>query len=1157
MHTATTTTHPRPLSRLSLLAPALALAISALQPFSPSALSSAAAAIPLLPVVAHRGDSYNFPENTLASARGAIAARADGCECDIWITTDNHLVVFHDTVLNRVTDIVPPVDSNGTPVKIPVVTKTLAELKTLDAGRWKDEKFAGERIPTLPEWLAVLKPTATRPVIEIKMENIEPQVIADLRAAGMVDRAVAITFSKTIVQKIRALEPSLVIGWIYSNSKFKGPPRALADLITAGATEAGTPLVDLDDRLVTKELMDLLLARGFTIWVWAVDDPARMKQLYDWGVASITTNRPALLREVHAARAAVNNNAASRRGVACDALSPTKVPQAMPAAAAAAPAQSGLIADGIALFLPAGFPPEKIPASPALLACPRITAPLPAAWKPTLIPQFKVAGASSSRSREQDAPATLPQLQRPIENRKSKIKNTVTIPVSPADSLYGTGESTGPLLRNGQTSLLWNLDNPSYKLNNGLNLYQSHPWVLGVRPDGTAYGIIADTTWRAEIRLGSASTPAATATDATTTTATNNTTPAAPATGAAAPTVNRKPETVNRGGSAAASPAQIEFTSEGPAFPVIIIDRDSPQAVLRALADLTGHMELPPLWALGFQQSRWSYTPDSRVREIAAEFRARKIPCDVLWLDIDYMDGFRDFTFDPKTFPDPKTLNDWLHARGFKSVWMIDPGVKADDPAYPVFLDGNKRDAWVRDAAGAVYTGPVWPGPCVFPDFTRPDVRSWWAGLYRDYMARGLDGVWNDMNEPAVFNVPSKTMPEDNLHLGGPADGDLPALEPNTHARYHNIYGMLETRASRDGLLAANPDKRPFLLTRSTFLGGQRYAATWTGDNASTWKHLRVSIPMTLNLGLSGQPFNGPDIGGFNEKADPDLWGHWISMGAFFPFARAHTRGTINVKTANAKEGQGGGKSKTTAEIIHKEPWAFGPEVETAARLALEARYRLLPYYYTLFRESSLDGMPVMRPVFFADLRDPSLRAEQQVFLVGSDLLVIPRWAKTPALPKGIWREVTLVGEGKGAVENENSGENAAREKSKYQVTLKIRGGAIIPLGKVIQNTTEKSLDPLTLLICLDAQGAATGQLYEDAGEGYAYRDGDYLLTTYRAERDPTTNTVTVTIAAAEGTRPRPVRPIAIELLTPEGPRTATGQDGHPVKITCPPTPPP
>lgn len=683
---------------------------------------------------------------------------------------------------------------------------------------------------------------------------------------------------------------------------------------------------------------------------------------------------------------------------------------------------SGALGDGIALFLPADLPLARMPPSLCLLARPRPDQPLPASWAVT--PAFSY---SESRTR-------------------------ATIAVPAGTSLYGTGEVTGPLLRNGHTITLWNTDNYGYKDDDGRRLYQSHPWVLAVRPDGTAFGVIADSTWRAELALN----------------------------------------------------GKIEFTSDGPSFPVIVIDRASPPAVLQALAQLTGTMPLPPKWALGYQQSRWSYNPDARVREIAAEFRRRRIPCDVIWMDIDYMDGYRVFTFNPREFPRPRALNDYLHAHGFKSVWMIDPGVKAE-PGYRIYDSGTAANAWVQGAFGTAYHGSVWPGDCVFPDFTRPETRAWWADQYRDFMATGIDGVWNDMNEPAVFDVPGKTMPLLNWHRGG---GGLP---PGPHARYHNVYGMLMVRATREGILAADPARRPFVLTRSNFLGGQRYAATWTGDNASTWDLLRMSVPMTLNLGLSGQPFNGPDLGGFGGVATGELWAHWIAVGSLFPFARGHAQ----------------------KDLPPKEPWAFGPEVEGVARVALERRYRLLPYYYTLFRGSSLSGLPILRPVFFADPRDPNLRTEDQAFLVGDDLLVVPKWAEHPRLPNGIWRTVSLVGE------------DSATDK--YQPDLKLRGGAIVPLGRIVQSTAEESLDPLTLLVSLDEHGRAVGQLYEDAGDGFAYRTGDYLLTTYAAVRSG--DEVTVTVAHSEGHRVRPSRRIVIQLVTESGAITAEGADGRPVII--------
>ncbi len=680
------------------------------------------------------------------------------------------------------------------------------------------------------------------------------------------------------------------------------------------------------------------------------------------------------------------------------------------------------IGEGIVAFLPQGM--QDYPSSLALARAPVAQGAVPAGW--SISPRYEREGSGT--------------------------RVTVTLPAGV--DLYGTGEATGPLRRNGQQITLWNTDNFEYGRDGGKQLYQSHPWVLGVRPDGSAFGVLFDSTWRASLSTGK----------------------------------------------------DIVFSSTGPAMPVIVIDRVSPQAVMEGLAELTGNMPLPPRWALGYQQSRWSYTPDSRVLEVADEFRRRQIPADVIWMDIDYMDGFRVFTFDAKTFPDPSRLNRELHERGFHSVWMIDPGVKFD-PGYKVYDSGTAQNVWVKDAHGQDYHGEVWPGPVSYPDFTRPETRQWWSGLYRDFMAKGVDGVWNDMNEPSVFKVPSMTMPDDNWHRGG---GEL---APGPHLQYHNVYGMLMTRATRDGIQAAHPDRRPFVLTRANFIGGQRYAATWTGDNTSTWAHLKVSIPMSINLGLSGQPFSGPDIGGFSGVATPELWANWIAVGAFYPFSRGHT-----IKAEQQKE-----------------PWAFGPAVEHTAKLAIERRYRLLPYLYTLFRQASLSGLPVMQPVFFADPRDARLRGEEQAFLLGSDLLVVPAWAQQPALPDGIWHKVSLV-----------DGDTVDAD----QAALKVRGGAILPLGRVVQNTTQESLDPLTLLVSLDQLGQAQGELYEDAGDGYGYRQGDYRLTRYRAQRQG--DAVKLSVVGREGSRQLPPREIVVQVVTDDGVYTAQGPEDA-VTVPLPP----
>ncbi len=585
-------------------------------------------------------------------------------------------------------------------------------------------------------------------------------------------------------------------------------------------------------------------------------------------------------------------------------------------------------------------------------------------------------------------------------------KSYATLPIAKETSLYGTGENTGPLLRNGKSVTLWNTDNYEYRKDEGKRLYQSHPWVLGVNSDGTAFGIIADNTWKQQIEL----------TDS------------------------------------------IRFISEGPAFRIIIIKRESPQEVVKSLAGLVGKMVLPPLWSLGYQQCRFSYVPDTRIKSVADTFRIKKLPCDVIWMDIDYMDNFKVFTFDKKKIPNPKEVNDYLHSKNFKSIWMIDPGIKAEK-GYSVYESGSEGNHWVLNKEGNEFNGNVWPGKCAFPDFTRPETRSWWGDLYKNFMATGIDGVWNDMNEPSVFDGPDGTMPEDNYHRGG---GDLVA---GSHLRYHNVYGTLMIKASREGIMKVNPDKRPFILSRSGFLGSHRYGATWTGDNSSTEEYMKLSVPMSLNLGLSGQPFSGPDMGGFTKNATPELFGQWIATDAFFPFMRGHASNDAN----------------------NKEPWAFGQEIENVSRTALNRRYRLLPYLYTLFYESSKAGMPVMQPVFFADVKDTTLRKEDQAFLVGNDLLIVPKWAVKPSLPKGIWRTVSIAGE--------NS------KTDKYQADVKVRGGAIIPMSKIIQNTNEYTLDSLTLVVSLDKQGLAKGRLYEDAGEGYQYEKGEYLLSYFTAKQ--------------------------------------------------------
>jgi len=688
---------------------------------------------------------------------------------------------------------------------------------------------------------------------------------------------------------------------------------------------------------------------------------------------------------------------------------------------------SAMIGDGIARFFPMGLTAEQAE------------------------PSLAIVGRFDSRG---PAPASFGA--RPEFAVRRNGQRIARVWVAPGTDLYGTGEVAGPLRRNGRRIVNWNTDFACYTDKNP-SLYQSHPWVLGVRPDGSAFGVLADTTWRCEIDLGEG----------------------------------------------------ITFRSSGPEFPVYVIDRDSPQEVLKGLAELTGTMQMPPLWSLGYQQCRWSYEPDEKIKEVADEFREREIPCDVIWMDIDYMNRYQVFTFDEDKFPDPKGLSDYLHERDFKGVWMIDPAPEKME-GYFVYDEGTKKDIWVKDAHGDTFVGKVWPPECVWPDFTRGDACEWWAGLYKDFMDQGVDGVWNDMNEPAVID---SDMPETNRHAGGSWKGlELPA---DWHARYHNVYGMLMVRASREGIERAVPDKRPFILTRSNFIGGHRYAATWTGDNSSNWSDVEWSISMVLNLGLSGQPFVGPDLGGFFGAGSPEMFAQWYGFGSLLPFARGHA----------------------TKDNVEKEPWQFGKATEDTCRRAIERRYRLLPYIYTLFREAHETGMPVCRPLFFADPKDPGLRREYHSFLLGDDVLVDGKATESmgyaPARPAGIWRRFEPVD----------------REGDRRLADLSIRGGAIVPLGPVIQSTEDYDLSELTLVCSPDSRGRATGVLYEDDGDGHAHRDGAYRVCRFDLESDDEGGYL-LRCAIEGGDWPAPEnRDLRVVVLSDRGRITVTAKWGDEIAI--------
>ncbi len=480
--------------------------------------------------------------------------------------------------------------------------------------------------------------------------------------------------------------------------------------------------------------------------------------------------------------------------------------------------------------------------------------------------------------------------------------------------------------------------------------------------------------------------------------------------------------------------------------------------VLQRYTELTGRIPLPPLWTLGFHQSRWGYDSEQTFRELAAEFRRRRLPCDALYFDIDYMDGYRVFTWNRERFPLLPGLLAELEEQGFKAVAITDPGIKVDS-GYEVYQDGLKQDVFLKYPHDKLVTAPVWPGTCAFPDFSSAAVRAWWAGHVRTLMQAGFAGLWNDMNEPTAITLrPRTTLPDYVRH-------DWDGLGQTHVGGGHNTYGMLMTRATREGMQKAAPEKRPFLLTRATYAGGQRYAASWTGDNAATWEHLRMNISMVLNLGLAGFPFSGADIGGFAGEPDGELFTRWIQLGCTMPYFRVHTM----------------------AGTAPQEPWSYGERYEAIVRHYLELRYQLLPYIYSVMAQSAQSGVPMVRPLFMADPSDPKLYDVQDAFLLGESMLVAPivepgATQREVYLPRGVWYEFDSGKLTDGA-------RTITAQAPLERLPIYVRAGRVIPMWPVMQYVGERPLEEARLRVYA---GSGDTTLYEDAGEGLDYRHGDY-----------------------------------------------------------------
>ncbi len=520
-------------------------------------------------------------------------------------------------------------------------------------------------------------------------------------------------------------------------------------------------------------------------------------------------------------------------------------------------------------------------------------------------------------------------------------------------------------------------------------------------------------------------------------------------------------------------------------------------ALLERYTELTGRHRLQPLWMLGYQQSRWSYDTEARVRKLADDFAAHEVPCDAIHLDIDYLDGFRNFTWDRERFPNFPGMVADLRAQGIKIVSIVDAGVK-QDPAYPAYRTGLAGRHFCTLPNGEVFHAPVWPGMCGFPDFTSAPARAWWGEQYRPLIEAGVAGFWNDMNEPLAFSAQGPlSLPTTLQHTLERRGGD--------HREAHNLYGMLMARASTEGVQRLSPDKRPVVITRAGWAGVQRHATSWTGDNESTWGSLRVTVPVMLGLGLSGLGFSGPDVGGFAGEADGELFTRWAQLGAFMPFFRAHTM----------------------AGTPDQEPWSYGEPFLSIVRRFIQLRYELLPYLYTALWQMTTRGWPMVRPVWWGAPYDPALLAVDDAFLCGDALLVAPvgepgATQRDVRLPGGNWYDFWT--------NRRREGEAAFVQVAPLEtLPLFVRAGTVLPLGEFGPSVEQRVDKFLRLnLYPLAADGAAVSWLYEDAGEGLAYQDGEQRVSRFVMTREGQRLTVTW---EREGAYVPPYEHIALTLL--------------------------
>jgi len=612
---------------------------------------------------------------------------------------------------------------------------------------------------------------------------------------------------------------------------------------------------------------------------------------------------------------------------------------------------------------------------------------------------------------------------RPLERTGGEY--TLRKQLGQGEHIFGLGDKTGRLDRRGQSFVNWNTDNYGFRTGDD-PIYKSIPFYISTGGEGGAYGLLLDNPFRSWFDFG-----------------------------------HREDGT-------------IAFGAEDGPIDYYVIPGPSVAEVVRRYTALTGRAPLPPRWVLGYQQSRWSYMNEPEVRELAARLRKEAVPTDVIWLDIDFQDRNRPFTVNRQAFPHFRQMIGDLAAQGIKTVVITDLHIAATPgQGYRPYDDGLAGDHFVRNADGSLYVAPVWPGPAVFPEFTRDSTRAWWGAQFAGLLDDGVAGIWNDMNEPAIFETPTKTMPLTVQHR---IAGDGFAPRTATHREIHNVYGMENSRATYEGLRKLRPDERAFVMTRASFAGGQRYAATWTGDNSSTWDHLRLSVAQTLNLGLSGFSWAGADVGGFTGGPEPELLTRWFEYAAFGPIFRDHSQ----------------------KDVPRAEPWVDGPEHLAIRRHYVEERYRLMPFLYGLAETNARTGDPLMRPIFYdyPGVLKVDCDTSMQFTLGGTLLIAGAPKPESPAvyqacLPAGGWYDYWTGAKVSGSPAGDGSVEQMPLTPRLDLLPVFVRAGSVMPRQPLVQSTSERPDGPLELNI-YPGPGCA-GEIYDDDGHSLGFTRGAYL----------------------------------------------------------------